>query len=329
MLIECASPDEAISVAEKFRSDGVFNYFRGQRSDWLPQPTIHRPGVDKEAARSRLERLAAWIATVPELQSLHGNYDGILAVAQHYGIPTPFLDVTTSPLVAAFFAMHSEEPPEDVVQPAAFIYCFNSIELEEQWRSINDGFRRDHQRGLVRLVTPSVPNLWRLSAQHGSFIDMRVEPTAFTAVTPYAVLKFRPTPIDPLLKHSIYPTRKSHIEQLLEHFFLIESYPERWSNLGSMFSIDWQTHKTASAAMQGANEKFAQPHTSWQPQNIAAWLKEPSEAYNEARLVRMLSVDRRLPVRVLNERIREQIEFHFQMVPDLRSSPTVWRVLDV
>lgn len=45
-----------------------------------------------------------WVRTTNGLQALASNLDMTIAVAQHYGIATHFIDFTTEPYVAGYFA---------------------------------------------------------------------------------------------------------------------------------------------------------------------------------------------------------------------------------
>src|SRR6516162_9251618 len=100
----CKTATSAIKLAEELKARGEYDIFRGQRHTFDIRPSISREGVDREAASRRLNEFADWVHRTPDLSSLHGNLDAILAVAQHYGIQTPLLDFSYSPQVAGFFA---------------------------------------------------------------------------------------------------------------------------------------------------------------------------------------------------------------------------------
>lgn len=104
---------EALEVATALKRQGHFDLFRGQIRSFPPSPSIFRPGVDLDAATDRLNRFGAWVRQTSVLASLHSDRDAILAVAQHYGIPTPLLDFTREPEIAAFFAADGEPTPVD------------------------------------------------------------------------------------------------------------------------------------------------------------------------------------------------------------------------
>ena len=171
-----ASVAEAVEYANELKQQGVCDLFRGQTRNYPLTPSIFRSGVDRELAKDKLNRLAAWIRRTPELKSLHSENNSILAVAQHYGIPTPLLDFTTSPDVAGFFASDgTPSPARTDEENLSCLICVNRKRFEDSWCDFNQRAREDKGFDLVKVVEVDVKNLWRLQAQESLFIQVQVD----------------------------------------------------------------------------------------------------------------------------------------------------------
>jgi hypothetical protein len=81
----------AIEIAEELKQSGEYDLFRGQPHTFDIAPSILREGVDKKSAKQKVANFSHWVHQTPELSSLHGKNEAILAVAQHYGIKTPII----------------------------------------------------------------------------------------------------------------------------------------------------------------------------------------------------------------------------------------------
>src|ERR671935_3001887 len=76
--------EEAIELAEKFRQDGTYNWFRGQTKPWPPHTTLARAHMAGEAqlelAAARFNRLLSFMKVHTELHQIAEDQNAFLAV---------------------------------------------------------------------------------------------------------------------------------------------------------------------------------------------------------------------------------------------------------
>lgn len=207
--------EEALKLAKKFQKSGKYNLFRGQALNWEVKPTAGRLSDKKiEKSKNQLERIFLFFNQDKTLKKYCKEVDSYFAIAQHYGIPTNYIDFTESVEVAFYFATNSKS---NKLGGECSIICLNEKDFEESIEFIKILFDKGNViRPYISRI--KVENLWRLEAQKGCFL-----------FTPYNVIEHfyrfdRITfpftkPFKGIDKKDIYPERKSELEIILDHFF--------------------------------------------------------------------------------------------------------------
>ncbi|MGD9563181.1 MAG: FRG domain-containing protein [Pyrinomonadaceae bacterium] len=268
---------EAVKLASKWKTQGKYDWFRGQTHLWPVTPTIARPKVKFEDVSEKLCRYEAWLKHTPGLEYLAQNVDMALAVAQHYGIPTSFVDFTTNPKIAGFFASHGNGLKQG---QDCCIYCLNTKDLESFFESYF-GEKQDFPK--IEFLKIEIKDLWRLEAQEGVFLYCPYQ--SFENFYSFDKIVF---PYDgefeiPIEK--VYPDRKSHLEILLDHFFATEvsfagnELLRQWAEKGEIKIFDLPDNRSEL-------EKyfFVDRITrldSWNTGTLTAWLNPEREIWNQ------------------------------------------------
>ena len=276
----CDNLSEAVELAIRLQLDSEYDLFRGQRHTFDITPSIARQGVDAEEASEKIQNFATWIHQTPELVSLHHNTNAILAVAQHYGIQTPLLDFSYNPRIAGFFASDNGR-----INDTGTIICINKNRFIESWHDMNQGLLKDKGYQLTELIEIDVKNLWRLKAQEGMFIKCHVD-YGYLEMFSYMLHIYFPQKgeVSGLKREEIYPKQKSHLEVLLEQYFLIDSYPKRETKLKAIFGtpIFKITEDSLRTEIQSffLNNTIPPEHESWTSRLAQKWLAEPNENFS-------------------------------------------------
>src|SRR6266487_2857229 len=146
-VYEVANIEEAVDLANKLKDDGSYNWFRGQVRDRPPVSSLYRvqaSGDSEKIEKSdrRVKLFFDWVGNIPELRYLQTpeHVHDFFAIMQHYGIPTHYIDFTTDPGVAGFFAADAKNPP---TEGKSCIYCLNTDDLMSLWDKLkNLDFRK-------------------------------------------------------------------------------------------------------------------------------------------------------------------------------------------
>lgn len=156
---------------------GAF-FFRGQAQNDPIVPKIGRPAYKWDPAREKNLLNAFERAARPFLRVLISSRWEWLALAQHHGAPTRLTDWSTSPLVAAWFAVSSFPHDTDAVLFALDLHHPDIETLDVATGSTQSGsiFKDplDIRRGVYLMETPPVSA--RITTQRGIF-TVHGEPT--------------------------------------------------------------------------------------------------------------------------------------------------------
>lgn len=139
-------------------------------------------------------------------------------MAQHYGIPTNLLDFTANPEIAGYFAS-SAGKRQFRAKRKSCIYCLNLDDLLQVWGGIRECLPHYPE---IHFLNISVPNLWRLEAQEGAFLECEKN---WDRVYPMDRIEF-PVSLPPSFppREQVLPERKSQLEILLDEFFTADRH---------------------------------------------------------------------------------------------------------
>jgi len=135
MIRKVADVNEAVHLAEELQRTGEYDWFRGQTQDWPLKSSLARISQGQwDEMIQKFARFGHWIKSTPGLEAIAASTDMTIAVAQHYGLPTNFVDFTTEPSVAGFFASHGHTSKDRL----SCIMCLNTKALAQFWELLKD-----------------------------------------------------------------------------------------------------------------------------------------------------------------------------------------------
>jgi len=273
--IEAQDVEEAVAVCATLQKAGRYDWFRGQTRDWpLRSSFIRLDSEQREEGLRQTARFDYWVKRTYGLEPLVLNPDMAVAAAQHYGLPTNFIDFTTDPIAAGFFASTEPDQVHDNDEHSC-ILCLNTVDLENFWKSMPQKFRKPE------FITLTVPNLWRLEAQSGVFLFCPY--TDFEHIYTLDRIIFPPTKLTGgIPEHGYSPERKSPLELQLDQFFMNETLMEGNAAASSIFKkvyfVPGLPGRCNPLIFAGGDLPI---HESWNSDSIEPWLEERTTHLSE------------------------------------------------
>ncbi|WP_175632628.1 FRG domain-containing protein [Pedobacter ghigonis] len=299
IVTEVNSLTEAFALAEKWKAEGKYHLFRGQAQNWEVVSSLHRLNETQYlAARDRITMLYHFASENKVLQKHLSKVDELFAIAQHYGLPTNYIDFTTVPEVAGYFATHSaaNQPGQQ-----ACIICVNSQDFASLVEFAESYFKKILKANELRpcFLSVSVANLWRLEAQHGQFLY-----TPFKGIENFyqfnRILFPYQEPSNAIQDNEIYPDKKSVLEMNLDHYFEAERRSNNITFIESLLAAQ-QIKILPETDMYEYVSKGMPRHRSWQSKKIKNWLESSPETWSSFNRKHMVTLDIRLSdIRALN-----------------------------
>src|SRR6201996_799432 len=281
------SVNDAVRLAEQWRADGSHMWFRGQARPWPLIGSLGRlmetadADAEVEAVEARIGSFVRWAGKIPSLRYLldEEHTDALFAVLQHYGVPTHYVDFSTDPNIAGFFAAHD---PSAIPGQQGCIIAIDPGSFVEILRTSAQvtGVARE---AWPEQVTVAVDDLWRMQAQSGHFIYLPLQDVENWYGYDRIVFTHDGQP-HPIPVERIYPTRKSSLEIMLDEFFSEERTRDSEFYIREMFD-QWQqkgirvTHGTTEVPDEMAYlHSGSAPHWSWSRID-PRWYFSPPQTY--------------------------------------------------
>ena len=213
--IEVDSIEEAIIEVNRLKIEKGYDLFRGQSGLWPVISGLNR--LDDENREQTLKKAFLIKQYISEFEKVN-EQDKIIAVLQHYELPTNFIDFTTDPNVAAYFTtlISGREPNE-----YACIICIDTEEIKFFLDILYKEMKEKHLDGEKKLpnaeiIDICVDNLLRQKAQKGKFLFLPF--IGFEIRLPFKRIVFKNSKdnVKKFNREDFYPKEKSKLEENID-----------------------------------------------------------------------------------------------------------------
>jgi FRG domain len=301
--------DEALLLAQKLKKKVKYDLFRGQAQNWRVTPTLSRISNKSYAQlKEKLERLYYFFSTHSSLKKFKTDIDWFYAVAQHYGIPTNYIDFTSDIEVAAYFATNSKS---NIIGTDCSIICLNESDFKSFIDFTNVLYAKD------KVIPPyiarvDVDNLWRLQAQKGCFLFTPYNDIEYYYDFDKILFPFE-KPFENLSKSEIYPDRKSELEILLDQYFNTEEKIKGEKRL-HLFAKQLNIPITTLPPME--SEKLLiqnKAHSSWKSKIFRQWIYQIKDEWqNPTQIIKaIIKISNNISNQDLIDNILKELNFLF------------------
>jgi FRG domain len=320
-IFKAADVNEALEMAERWKNDGKYDLFRGQTDcKWLVQSSLTRYS-DYQEAHDKSGRFEAWVKSTPGLESLAQDVDQVIAIGQHYGLPTHFVDFTYTPKVAAFFAIDGVDSDAEY---EGCIICLNTPNFFEFWENYSKSVEVELLPELIRV---SVPNLWRIEAQKGVFLFNPYDHIERIYDFDRIVFPQNKTPIY-FKRQELYPDQESQLELLLRQFFMHENMLKNHSTFLEGLKGTYVCNVDGELPNASALVREIDILPSWEGVNLKQWIEVRSEKYDGyTQPINIQLPDENLPTQSFVSEITQKIIKQMERQRRLRQSMIDWKLI--
>ena len=303
---------EAYALVLDFKKAGRYDWFRGQIHSWPIISSLSRlPKEKSDSAIEKLNRFATWASSIQDLKELPSFKDAVLAIAQHYGIPTPLVDFTTSPEVACFFASDGVPFETKADISMSCIYCLSTSEVNAVLKTATEDMNLK-----PRLLDISIKSHWRLQAQKSVFFYLpwrgeMVEKGALNSIFSIGTIQFpfSRRGLNFTRREDIYPTRKSTLENILEQYFATERVAETRPFVREFYGESIIELRQPDHSKHFKGNTLPPKHSSWDTKILDEWISIPDEKHKRVISNRKacITIPYKNGFRELGESCRDQI----------------------